>query len=208
MAHVFIIARDTDTRLRVPMRVKKYEAKRVYGADMHYPTRKECQEAILQDQVFEYVTRDNQKLLATPELIRKHCKLLCSTANEDFNLSRYYLRSEYFKLKLDMGDLLVSVFANMFWICDCGDHELWIYEKDGKAIERKAAQHIIEKTQREIKEIESIHFIRPMDSYLKPPADLGGPVFKLSGIIEELNRLFQYGVDISKAKDRFDISQQ
>ena len=132
--HVFIIGRDTDTRLLVPMRVKKHAAKQTYGVEVTYSTREECEEAIIQDQVFEYQTRAMGKVLVTPEHIRKHCICLCSSEDDLREFDRVLVQREGlsksdFKLKLDMGDLFVKAFNNYFWICDCGTDELWEFEK-------------------------------------------------------------------------------
>lgn len=132
--HAFIIAKDFNTRLRVPCRVRKYGAKKVYGANNVYPTREACVSAIVQDEVFEYTQRDGQKVLIDLVYIRKHCKFLgcdeCVKDEFDNAFRRSGLERKDFTRVLDMGDVLVSNFNMFFWICDCGTNELWVREED------------------------------------------------------------------------------
>jgi len=145
--HVFIIARDSNTRLRVPCCVRKYGAKKEYGAENVYPTREACASAIIQDEVFEYTQRDGQKVLVTLAHIRKHCKCLgsdeCAKDEFDIAFQRSGLVRNDFTRVLDMGDVLVSNFNMFFWICDCGTNELWVREEDCRFIKKIDAIHSI-----------------------------------------------------------------
>lgn len=146
--HVFIIARDLNTRLRVPCSVRKYGAKKEHGAENVYPTREACASAIVQDEVFEYQSRAKGNLLVRLEDIRKHCKMLGGNEvdREGFEcaLRRSELQRKDFKRVLDMGDVLVSNFNMFFWICDCGMDELWVYEPDCRVIEEIGSVHSID----------------------------------------------------------------
>jgi len=168
--HVFVIARDFKTRLRVPCCVRKYGAKKAYGAENVYPTREACASAIIQDEVFEYQTRAGETLLLKLSDIREQCKMLGSDeVNKDefdIMLKRSDLTRKDFTRVLDMGDVLVSNFNMFFWICDCGTNELWVREADCRVINR----------------IDAIHSIGPMSSYLQPPYS-GGPLFDVDKLV-------------------------